>query len=75
MANEWGTLTWSIGNFGEQNNVTVSVSGVSAASSIGSSTVEATVDTGWSRKSWGGTPYGGAGNRCCHHYHLTSHRV
>jgi hypothetical protein len=28
MANAWGELSWNAGNFGDQNNVTVSVTGV-----------------------------------------------
>lgn len=40
MANAWGELTWSIGNYGEQDNVDVFVTGVSASSSIGQNSVE-----------------------------------
>ena len=40
MANAWGELSWSIGNYGEQNNVDVFVTGASSSSSIGQITVE-----------------------------------
>ena len=59
MANAWNELTWGIGNYGEQNNATVSVSGVSASTSIGTdSTITTTVDFGWSRKEWGTFAWG-----------------
>lgn len=59
MANAWNELTWSIGNYGEQNNATVSVSGVSASTSIGTDfTITTTVDFGWSRKEWGTFAWG-----------------
>ena len=28
MANTWGELSWNAGNWGEQNDITVSVTGV-----------------------------------------------
>jgi len=59
MANAWNELTWGIGNYGEQNNATVSVSGVSASTSIGTDfTITTTVDFGWSRKEWGTFAWG-----------------
>ena len=43
MANAWNELTWSLGNYGEQNNATVIVGSVSASSSVGDFTI--TLDT------------------------------
>ena len=49
MANAWNELTWGIGNYGEQNNATVSVSGVSASTNTGQATIDPTylVGEGW----------------------------
>jgi hypothetical protein len=59
MANAWNELVWGIGDYGEQNNATVSVSSVSASTSIGTdSTITTTVDFGWSRKEWGSFAWG-----------------
>ena len=40
MANAWNELTWSLGNYGEQNNATVIVGSVSASSSVGEFSIE-----------------------------------
>jgi hypothetical protein len=59
MANAWNELVWGIGDYGEQNNATVSVSGVSTSTSIGTdSTITTTVDFGWSRQEWGSFAWG-----------------
>ena len=40
MANAWNELNWGVGDYGEQNNSTVPLSGVSSSSSIGTITLE-----------------------------------
>ncbi len=54
----WGTLTWSTGNFGSQNDSTVSVNGIGASFNIGTSTADGTVEFGWSRLAWGENAWG-----------------
>jgi hypothetical protein len=54
----WGTLTWSTGNFGAQNDSTVSVSGIGASFDVGTSTADGTVEFGWSRLAWGENGWG-----------------
>jgi hypothetical protein len=60
MANAWNELTWGIGNYGEQNNATVSVSGVSASTNTGQATIDPTylVGEGWGRDTWGNWAWG-----------------
>jgi len=53
MANAWGELSWSIGDFGAQNDATVETTSVSLTASLGNPTYEATVDFGWGNNAWG----------------------
>ena len=41
MANTWGTNSWGVNSFGAQDDVTLTLTGLSATSSIGSTTQEA----------------------------------
>jgi len=58
----WGTLTWSTGDWGLQNDSTVSVNGIGASFDIGTSTADGTVELGWSRLAWGENAWGIAGD-------------
>jgi hypothetical protein len=58
----WGTLTWSTGDWGLQNDSTVSVNGIGASFDIGTSTADGTVEFGWSRLAWGENAWGIAGD-------------
>ena len=50
-ASTWGLLSWSEGNWGEQNNVDLSVTGLNTTSSIGTPTIDAEIGLGWGRNS------------------------
>ena len=53
MSDAWGQLTWSIGNFGAQNDSTVDVTGASLSLGFnGFPEVTTTVDFGWGRAAW-----------------------
>jgi len=41
MANTWGTNYWGVNSFGAQDDVTLTLSGLSVSTSIGSSTIQA----------------------------------
>jgi hypothetical protein len=59
MANSWGEsgTTWSQGNWGEQNNFTVSLTtSLLTTGSVG--TAAAYSEQGWGRASWGNEPWG-----------------
>ena len=58
MANSWGEsgTTWSQGLWGEQNNNTVTLTGLSMTGSVG--TVSAYSLQGWGRNSFGNGPWG-----------------
>jgi hypothetical protein len=58
----WGTLTWSTGDWGSQNDSTVSVNGIGASFNIGTSTADGTVESGWSRLAWGENAWGISGD-------------
>ena len=58
----WGTLTWNTGDWGLQNDSTVSVNGIGASSNLGTLDTTATVEFGWSRLSWGENAWGEAGD-------------
>ena len=53
MANAWNEGTWGQGLWGQQNNQTVELTGLSTSFSQGSPTIEASVDFGWGRSTWG----------------------
>ena len=54
----WGTLTWSTGNWGDQTNSTVSLTGIGASSNLGSVTTTSTVEFGWGRDLWSSRAWG-----------------
>ena len=58
MANSWGEsgTTWGQGNWGEQNNYTLTLTGLSMTGSIGE--VAAYSEQGWGRAEWGDEPWG-----------------
>ena len=59
MANSWGEsgTTWGQGNWGEQDNFTVSgLSGLSITSGLG--TPAAYAEQGWGRAAWGSEIWG-----------------
>jgi len=53
MANSWGEsgTTWGQGNWGEQNNHTITLTGLSMTGSIGE--LSAYAEQGWGRDGWG----------------------
>ena len=57
----WGTLTWSTGNFGAQNDTDTSVSGIGASFNIGTITATGEVNVGWSSDTWGFETWGISG--------------
>ena len=58
MANSWNEsgTTWSQGDWGNQNNFTTVVSGISLSANIG--TIVASSEQGWGRDNWGQEPWG-----------------
>ena len=60
----WGLLFWGKGAWSDQNNTSISVTGVASTTSVGSVTIDAEINTGWGRNSWGllnwGQAIGGA---------------
>lgn len=49
----WGVLAWNIGQWGAQNDVTLSITGLSTSSAIGGNTIDAEINSGWGRGGWG----------------------
>jgi len=54
----WGTLTWSTGNFGAQNDSDTLVNGISASFNIGDVITTSTVEFGWGRDTYGARAWG-----------------
>ena len=52
-ATSWGMLSWNIGAWGNQADLTFSVTGVGATSSVGSVVADGVINTGWGRVAWG----------------------
>jgi len=59
MANTWGELSWNSGQWGEQNDATVALTGIQLTSQLGEE--DSFNTTGWGRYAWGelawGAPY------------------
>ena len=62
LATTWGLLPWGEGAWGDQNDISVSVTGVASTTAIGSVTIddEFLIGVGWGRGSWGNRVWGGA---------------
>ena len=56
----WGTLSWNVGQWGDQANSDVSVSGISLSANIGTVTTTSSVEFGWGRSEWGIQSWGEA---------------
>jgi hypothetical protein len=58
MANSWGEsgTTWSQGDWGEQNNFTLTLTGLSMTGSVGEPAAYS--EQGWGRAEWGDEPWG-----------------
>ena len=54
--NTWGALSWNDGAWNEQNDLTVSLTGLSATTALG--TVVAFPEQGWGRDTWGSENWG-----------------
>ena len=55
----WGAKNWnSSGSWGEMGDETVSPTGLSATSSVGSITVDAEINSGWGRSTWNADAWG-----------------
>ena len=54
----WGTLTWNTGDWGLQNDSTVSVNGIGASSNLGTVDSTSTVEFGWGRDLWSSRAWG-----------------
>ena len=57
----WGAQAWNDSEWGELNDVVVSLTGVSSTSSIGSVSVETEINTGWGQDEWGEENWGQSG--------------
>ena len=61
-SNTWGVLPWNQNSWGQQDAINVSVTGVSASSSIGSVSTTTEINTGWGRQPWNENAWGIAGD-------------
>ncbi len=57
----WGAQAWDDGEWGQLNDITLTLTGVSATSSTGSPTVTADINTGWGQDGWGVENWGESG--------------
>ncbi len=58
MAKTWGSLTWGVGNWGEQSDSDAFPTGIALSAGIGSVTTTSTVEEGWGRDAWGQRAWG-----------------
>tara|TARA_R110000751_G_scaffold64437_1_gene132424 strand:+ start:199 stop:1146 length:948 start_codon:yes stop_codon:yes gene_type:complete len=58
MADTWGNTTWGINEWGEQNSLSVNVTGIALTPSIGNESVVAELNSGWGRLEWGNLAWG-----------------
>ena len=64
MANSWGGsgTSWGIGNWGQQNNTTITLTGIGLTSSAGEAI--AYNHSGWGRLTWGDLDWGEQVGNC-----------
>ncbi len=55
-SNTWGLFAWDQNSWGQQDSITVSVTGVSASTALGQ--VNAFPEQGWGRQQWGNSGWG-----------------
>jgi len=58
--NTWGVFAWNDGEWGQQNDQTITLTGLSATSSVGE--VISGANQGWGRAEWGEEPWGESNN-------------
>ena len=54
--NSWGLMSWGANEYGSQDSIDVTLTGVSATSSVGA--VDAFNTEGWGRQEWGNSAWG-----------------
>ena len=59
LATTWGLLAWGQGAWGDQNDISVSVTGVASTTAVGSVTIDAEIGEGWGRGTWGNRVWNG----------------
>ena len=57
----WGAQAWNDGEWGSLNDITLTLTGVSSTSSIGSPTISTEINTGWGQDTWGAENWGQSG--------------
>jgi len=62
MANAWGELSWSTGSWGEQNDISVSLTGQQVSCAQNNVGVSAEINEGWGRLTWGENAWGIGGD-------------
>ena len=62
MANTWGELSWSTGSWGEQNDVSVSLTGQQVNCAQNNVGISGEINEGWGRLTYGENAWGIAGD-------------
>ena len=57
-ANSWGALEWGQGSWAAQGDVSLSLTGQSLTSSIGTAVADAIIEVGWGGDTWGENEWG-----------------
>ena len=59
--NSWGLMSWGANEYGSQDSIDVTLTGVSTTSSTGSLTITTEINTGWGQDGWGVENWGASG--------------
>jgi hypothetical protein len=54
----WGALSWGEGGWQDQGSIAITPTGIGTTISLGSPTIDANVELGWSREAWGQQVWG-----------------
>ena len=57
-SDSFGALSWSVGNWNDQDSSTISTTGIGASFSLGTVTTDSTVEFGWGRDTYGARAWG-----------------
>jgi len=62
MANTWGTLSWNTGSWGQQNDISVTLTGQQLSSAQGNVGTSTEINSGWGRLTFGENAWGISGD-------------
>jgi hypothetical protein len=58
LLDTWGALNWGAGQWSDQDNINLTISGTQLTSNLGNETIVAEINSGWGRNNWDDLAWG-----------------